>query len=80
MQRPSGAIVVVVGTENSVVRVITWFFVRGQLMRSRSAQAVSDPKNTNRIRLFRIMQAQDPRQQSMLVHMSRQLLTALLQN
>jgi len=43
--------VVVVG-KSVVVRVMTWFLVRGQLRRSRSAQALSDAQITNRIRAF----------------------------
>ena len=41
--------VVVVGIGNSVVRVATWFLVRGQLMRSRSAQLLRD-RQVNRLR------------------------------
>jgi hypothetical protein len=42
----------VVGVMVSVTPRRALFLVGGQLRRSRSAQAVSDPKNTNRIRLF----------------------------
>ena len=44
----------VVGTITSPALRRALFLVGGQLRRSRSAQAVSDPKKTNRIRLFRI--------------------------
>ena len=44
----------VVGTMVSVTPRRALFLVGGQLRRSRSAHAVSDAKNTNRIRLFRI--------------------------
>lgn len=46
----------VVGTMVSPTPRRALFLVGGQFRRSRSAQAVSDAKNTNRIRLLRIMQ------------------------
>ena len=42
----------VVGVIVSVTPRRALFLVGGQLRRSRSAQAVSDARNTNRIRLF----------------------------
>ncbi len=46
--------VVGLGVDDAVTLESALFFVGGQLRRSRSAQAVSDAQNTNRIRLFRI--------------------------
>ena len=44
--------VVVSGVDDAVTLESALFFVGGQLRRSRSAQAVSDARKTNRIRLF----------------------------
>jgi hypothetical protein len=47
--------VVVSGVDDAVTLDRALFLVGGQLRRSRSAQAVSDAKKTNRIRLLRIV-------------------------
>jgi hypothetical protein len=49
---PYWGAVVVSGVEEAVTLESALFFVGGQLRRSRSAQADSEPKITNRIRLF----------------------------
>ena len=48
-------IAVVVSVVVSVTALSALFLVGAQCRRSRSMQAVSDVKNTNRIRLLRIM-------------------------